>query len=166
MKVQNVKHVSFKSVLKTNDNKLTNKLYYWLKLNDKSKVVIMENPGSTLESVDLILIDENEGLKICDEYDDSINNLYNNTDEELEKMLPKESIDQFKFEVSNPKAAQHCRGNSYTEKMLEEIRANLWNDFEPKLINLYEEFFKKAKTLSATDIGNAISDGILNLLRK
>lgn len=169
MRIQNISSiqtVAFKSVLRTDSDESTNKLYGLLKL-DKSKKIdsIRENylnrdDGNGLR---LILIDDENGkdatryLDLQREYDDSQSALYDKTDEELEKLLPNEEVEQFKKELNNPKIISHSRGNTLAAKLRESIDIDLMDKFDLKKVALYKEFLAKSKIITVQEIFTAIT---------
>lgn len=170
MRIQNISSmqtVAFKSVLRTDSDETTKKLYSLLKL-DKSKNIDFMRENYTNQDdgtgPHLILIDDEEGkeatsyLNLQKEYDDSQSAVYEKTDEELEKMLPKEEVEQFKKELNNPRMISHSRGNTLTAKLLESIDIDLMDKFDLKKVALYKEFLAKSKIITVQEIFGAIAN--------
>lgn len=158
--------VSFKSVLRTEENQSTEKLYRFLKtdhyrateLLTKSKFGERDTNNSYL-----ILVDDEEGqdatkyLALNKKYEASTRNLCSKSDKELERMLPQTKIDQFRRETSgDPHVPDRSSGTNYVSKMLTEIRGNLENELMDNTKALYNECLAKAKTISVSKIFHAI----------
>lgn len=168
MKVQKIENKkSFGSVIKTENNELTKQLYSLLKMNKQHKINIFrkshfeerEGQGSIL-----ILIDDKFGkdatkyLKFEQDYQKRNSDLYQKSEEELEQMVSPQKRKQFKEEISSPLIPNYSRGNTYLSKLLEEINADLSNQRNRFVKNLYKQFLAKAKVITNNDIFNAISN--------
>lgn len=172
MRIQNISiaqspsATSFKSVLRTDNDETTKKVYALLKLDKSKNVDIIKEDYLTIDDgggPHLILIDDeikdaSSYLNLKKEHEDVRWNLHDKTDAELEKMLPKEEVEKFKEELTNPRSAIRTRGNTLREKLGGYIIADLSNKFDLKKMTLYKDFLAKAKIISVSEIFDAIVD--------
>lgn len=162
---QSVQKIAFKSVLRTDNNEATEKLYALLKLNKEKKIDFMKKGHFGENDSDgsyLILVDDEKGkeatsyLGLEKELSDAETAVCYKTDEELEKMVPKEKVADFREELNNPLSAKRSRGNNFTDKLRNFIFADLSNEFMLKKEALYKEFLVKAKVISVSEIFDTI----------
>lgn len=163
--ISNVQNVAFTSVLRTDSDETTQKLYSVLKRQENKKIILLKDNYLNRDDGNgphLILIDDEKGkdatsfLDFGKDFENARLNVYDKTDEELEKMLPKEEVEQFKKELSNPRILSRSRGNTLTAKLLEAIIPTMESIFDEKKEILYKDFLAKSKVISISDLIDAI----------
>lgn len=168
MRIQNISNaqaVAFKSVLRTDSNETTQKLYSVLKRQENKKIILLKDNYLNRDDGNgphLILIDDEKGkdatsfLNFGNDCDNAKLDVYAKTDAELEKMVPKEEVEQFKKELSNPRILSRSRGNTLTAKLLGTIIPTLESSFDVKKEVLYKDFLAKSKVISISDLIDVI----------
>lgn len=170
MRIQNISNakvgerLTFKSVVRGNDNNNIDTVYKLLQIasENKNKIVLMQAPKSEFPS--LVLIDDEKGneatqfAKLKNEQTNNMLDIYSGTEEELRAMLSEEDFIAANQDLRDYRTILHSSKHDSGIKDFLKARAieNEKIKQQAEQESLYNRFLGRAKILSVKGILNTI----------